>query len=76
MSREGFSHRRTTTKKKKNMSLEETVKVITQFFLDTRVFHLRNPDVTSTAVFNRDEVPMSLAASVASTIDDKNKDVI
>ena len=76
MAREGFSHRRTTTKKKKNMSLEETVEVITQFFLDTRVFHLRAPDVTPKAVFNRDEVPMSLAASVASTIDEKSKDVI
>ena len=76
MAREGFSHRRTTTKKKKNMSVQETIEVITNFFLETRVFQLRTPNVTPTAVFNRDEVPMSLAASVASTIDDKNKDVI
>ena len=64
------------TKKKKNMNSEETVAVLTSFFLNTRVFQLRNPEITPTHVFNRDQVPMALAASYAKTIDEKNKDVI
>ena len=76
MQREGFSHRRTTTKKKKNMSSKETVASITRFFLDTRVFHLRHPEIMPCHVYNRDQVPMALASSYATTIDDTNKDVI
>ena len=76
MQREGFSYRRTTTRKKKNLNSEETVAVITSFFLNTRVFQLRNPEITPTQVFNRDQVPMALAASYSKTLDDKNKDVI
>ena len=76
MKREGFSHRRTTTKKRKNLSSEETVKIITEFFLDTRAFQIRVPSLMPTNVFNRDEVPIALAAPYASTIDDRSKDVI
>lgn len=76
MQRQGFSHRRTTTKKKKNLSAEESVQAITKFFLDTRVFQRSLPDVQETHVYNRDQVPMALASSYSSTIDEKNKDVI
>ena len=76
MHREGFSYRRTTTKKRKNMSSDETIASITSFFLDTRVFHLRHPDIMPHQVYNRDQVPMALAASYAKTVDDRNKDVI
>ena len=76
MKRERFAYRRTTTKKKKNMTEEEIIAAITEFFLNTRVFQLRNPDITPFNVFNRDQVPMALASSYSTTIDDKNKDVI
>ena len=76
MAREGFAYRRTTTRKKKTMTKEEIIEAITTFFLDTRVFQLRNPRIAPENVFNRDQVPMALAASYATTIDDKNKDVI
>ena len=76
MAREGFSHRRTTTKKKKNLSDCESLAAITKFHLDTRVFQLTVPDIPETQVFNRDQIPMALADSYASTIDEKNKDVI
>ena len=76
MEREGFSHRRTTTKKKKNLSDRETTSTISKFFLDTRVFQTSVPGITEKQVFNRDQVPMALAESYASTIDDKNKEVI
>ena len=76
MQREGFSHRRTTTKKKKNLSHKETISAISKFLLDTRVFQLSVPGINETQVFNRDQVPMALADSHSSTIDDKNKDVI
>ena len=76
MKREGFAYRRTTTKKKKNLSSEETITTITNFFLNTRVFQLRNPELLPVHVFNRDQVPMAFCASYSSTIDVKNKDVI
>ena len=76
MEREHFAHRRTTTKKRKNMSAADTINSITNFFLDTRVFQHRFPNIRPTNVFNRDEVPMALASAYSSTIDDKNKDVI
>ena len=76
MAREGFSHRRTTTKKKKNLSSAETITAITKFFLDTRVFQQTILDIAPTNVYNRDQVPMALADSYSTTIDDKNKDVI
>ena len=76
MKREGFSLRRTTTKKKKNLSSEETVDALKTFLLDTRVFQKQNPNIKTVHVFNRDQVPIALAASCSSTIDDKCKDVI
>ena len=76
MEREGFSHRRTTTKKKKNLSSEDTVAAITKFFLDTRVLQSQLPDLNQERVFNRDQVPMALASSYSTTIDEKNKEVI
>ena len=76
MAREGFSHRRTTTKKKKNLSSAETITAITKFFLDTRVFQQSVPDIAPTNVYNCDQVHMALADSYSTTIDDKNKDVI
>ena len=74
MERETFSHRRTTTKKQKNLSASESILAITKFFLDTRVYQLTVPDLPLTRAYNRDQVPM--ASQYASTIDDKNKDVI
>ena len=76
MEREGFLHRRTTTKKMKNLSSAETVSVWSNFFLDTRVFQLSVPEVQPIHVYNRDQVPMALADSYSKTIDDKNKAVI
>ena len=76
MEREGFSHRRTTTKKRKNLSSEDTVGALTKFQLDTRVFQLTATSVKPTNVFNRDQVPMALADSYSTTIDEKNKSVI
>ena len=76
MKREGFSHRRTTTKKKKNLSASEVIAAVTKFQLDTRVFQLSHPVVSETQVFNRDQVPMALASSYATTLDEKNKSVI
>ena len=76
MKRERFSYRRTTTKKRKNLSASESIQAITNFFLDTRVYQLTVPDLPLTRVYNRNQVPMALAAKYASTIDDKNKDVI
>ena len=76
MRREGFSYRRTTTKKKKNLSAEETIAAITGFFLETRVLQRRLSGVTPNMVFNRDQVPIALAASHSTTIDDVNRDVI
>ena len=76
MARENFAYRKTTTKKKKNLSSEETKAELKGFFLDTRVFQLRAPRIMPVSVFNRDQVPMSLAASYATTIDDKNRDII
>ena len=76
MERQGFSHRRSTTKKKKNLSAGESIEAITKFYLDTRVFQQTVPSLPETRVFNRDQVPMALARSYASTIDEKNKAVI
>ena len=76
MEREGFSYRRTTTKKKKNLSSEETISIIKKFFLDTRVFQLSVPSILPFSVFNRDQVPMALADSYSTTIDERNKDII
>ena len=76
MEREGFSFRRTTTKKKMNLNAVATINAITNFFLDTRVFQETVPNITPLAVFNRDQVPMALASSCSITIDDKNKDII
>ena len=76
MERQGFSHRRTTTKKKKNLSASESIEAITKFYLDTRVFQQTVPSLPETRVFNRDQVPMALASSYSSTIDEKNKAVI
>ena len=76
MYRHGFSHRRTTTKKKKNLSAPDAIASISRFFLDTRVFQDTVPEIPETNVYNRDQVPMSLATSQSSTLDDKNKDVI
>ena len=76
MERQGFSHRRITTKKKKNLSASESIEAITKFQLDTRVFQQTVPSLPETRVFNRDQVPMALAGSYASSIDDKNKDII
>ena len=76
MKRERFSYRRTTTKKRKNLSASESIQAITNFFLDTRVYQQTVPDLPLTRVYNRDQVPMALAAQYATTIEDKNKDVI
>ena len=76
MERERFSFRRTTTKKKKNLSSEESIAAITKFFLDTRVLQLTHPEVHPRNVYNRDQVPMALAGSYSTTIDDRNRDVI
>ena len=76
MARYGFSHRCTTTKKKKNLSADEARAVITRFLLDTRVFQRKVPEVRETMVFNRDQVPVAMAASYSTTIDDKSNDVI
>ena len=76
MARHGFSHRRTTTRKKKNLSIEESKSAITNFFLDTRLYQLSVPNISYTEVYNRDQVPIALASSYSTTIDDKNKDVI
>ena len=77
MRREGFSFRRTTTKKKKkNLSAEDTIAAITGFFLETRVLQRRLSGVTHNTVFNQDQVPIALAASHSTTIDDVNRDVI
>ena len=37
---------------------------------------MSSPEVFSNQVFNRDQVPMALADSYSTTIDEKNKDVI
>ena len=76
MEREGFSYRWTTTKKRKIFAASDTIEAITKFFLDTRVFQLSVPGLSSKQVFNRDQVPMALADSYSTTKDDKNKDVI
>ena len=76
MERQGFSHRRITTKKKKNLSASEVISAITKFQLDTRVFQQTCSSLPETRVFNRDQVPMALAGSYASSIDEKNKDII
>ena len=76
MKREGFSYRRTTTKKKKNLSTADTIATITNFLLNTRVFQLSVPSLPETRIYNRDQVPMALAAQYSSTLDDKNKEVI
>ena len=76
MERERFSFRRTTTKKKKNLSAEDSLAAISNFLLDTRVFQLGVPNITPLCVFNRDQVPIALSSSCALTIDVKNKDVI
>ena len=76
MSRYGFSHRRTTTKKKKNLSAEDSLAAITRSLLDTRVFQQEVPEVRETMVYNRDQVPMAMARSYSTTVDDKNNDVI
>ena len=76
MEREGFSYRRTTTKKRKNLSASDSIGAITKFWLDTRVFQISASEVSSNQVFNRDQVPMALADSFSTTIDEKNKDVI
>ena len=76
MARHGFSHRRTTTKKKKNLSAEYTRALITEFFLNTRVFQLECPKLPETRIFNRDQVPIALSSSYSTTIDDTNNDVI
>ena len=76
MQREGFSYRRTTTKKRKNLSASESIKAISQFLLDTRVFQLTALEISPMQVFNRDQVPMALADSYSKTIDEKNKEVI
>ena len=75
MARHGFSHRRTTTKKKKNLSAVDTREVITKFFLDTRVFQLQCPELPETRVFNRDQIPIALSSAYSTTIDDTNNDV-
>ena len=75
MKRERLSLRR-TTKKKKNLSSKETFDALKTFLLDTRVFQKQNPNIKTVHVFNRDQVPIALAASCSSTIDDKCKDVI
>ena len=74
--REGFSYRRTTTKKKKNLSAADSIKAITNFFLGTRLFQEDVTNITPLSVFNRDQIPMALAPSYSTTIDDKNRDVI
>ena len=74
MSRYGFSHRRTTTKKK-NLSAEDSLAAITRSLLDTRVLQ-QEFQVRETMVYNRDQVPMALAGSYSTTVDDKNNDVI
>ena len=76
MARHRFSHRRTTTKKKKNLSAADSRAAVTKFFLDTKVFQLDHPGIEETGVFNRDQVPIALASSYSKTIDDTNNDVI
>ena len=76
MSRHGFSHRRTTTKKKKNLSSKDSLEAITRSLLDTRVFQQEVPEIRETMVYNRDQVPMAMARSYSTTVDDKNNDII
>ena len=76
MAREGFSHRRTTTKQKRSLFATETIRAIVNFHLDTIVYQQRFPSIKPVNIFNRDQVPMGLAASCSTTIDEKNKDVI
>ena len=76
MARERFTYRRTTTKKRKNLNADETFSAITEFFLDTRLFQRSAPQIQPVHVFNRDQVPMALAASYSTTIDVKNREVI
>ena len=76
MQRERFSFKRTTTKKKMNLNATESIAAIKYFFLETRIFQQAFPNITPLGVFNRDQVPMALASSCATTIDDKNNDVI
>ena len=76
MHRNGFAHRRTTTKKKKNLSAPDSIDAITKFFLETRIFQLGVPDLPFSQVFNRDQVPIALANAYAITVDEKNQDVI
>ena len=76
MARHRFSHRRTTTKKKKNLSASETRAAITKFFLDTKVFQLDYPGIEETRVYNRDQIPIALSSAYSKTIDDTNNDVI
>ena len=73
MEREGFSYRRTTTKKRKNLAASDTFETITKFFLDTRVFQLSVPELSSKQAFNREQVPMALADSYSTTIDSKSR---
>ena len=76
MEREGSSSRRTTTKKRENLSASDSIEAITQFLLGTREFQLTSPKISPKQVFNRDQVPMALADSYSQTIDEKNKEVI
>ena len=55
---------------------EDDIAALTKFQLDTRVFQLTTTGVKPTNVFNRDQVPMALADSYSTTIDEKNKSVI
>ena len=52
MEREGFSYKRTTTKKKKNLSAKDSIPATSKFFLDTRVFQRQFPDI-SQELFSR-----------------------
>ena len=76
MARENFAYRKTTTKKRKNLSSEVTRADLTEFFLDTRVFQLQASNTKSVSVLKRDQVPMALASSYAKTTEDKNRDVV
>ena len=63
-------------KEKLKPIIKKVVSVLTEFFLETRLFQLSVPNVQPSNVYNRDQVPMALADAYSKTIDEKNKAVI
>ena len=80
--RNNFAIRRVTNNAAKSSTREEVVDAILNFHLDTRALQasvVRDPEfgyAPPEAVFNRDQIPICLAAGYARTIDDEGKEVI